>query len=89
MASYVLVRAKVRNFEAWKKAYDAHLSVRKEFGLDEDRLLRNADNPNDVVLIFKASSHDRAKAFLSDPGVIEAIQKSGTVGLPDVVFLNS
>ncbi len=89
MASYVLIRAKVQNFESWKKAYDAHLPVRKEFGLDEDRLLRGSDDPNDVVLLFKASSLDRAKAFLSDPAVREVIQKSGVLGMPDVVFLNS
>jgi hypothetical protein len=89
MASYLLVRAKVQNFESWKKAYDAHLSVRQEYGLAEERLLRGADDPNDLVLLFKASSLDRAKAFMSNPAVGEAMQKSGVVGKPDVTFLNS
>ena len=89
MASYVLVRARVRNFEAWKQAYDAHLSVRQEYGLGEEHLLRGADDPYDLVLLFKASSLDRAKAFMSNPAVGEAMQKSGVVGKPDVTFLNS
>ena len=89
MASYLLVRAKVQNFESWKKAYDAHLSVRQEYGLAEERLLRGADDPNDLVLLFQASSLDRAKAFMSNPAVGEAMQKSGVVGKPDVTFLNS
>jgi len=89
MASYVLVRSRVRNFEAWKKAYDAHLSVRQEYGLGEEHLLRGAEDPNDVVLLFKASSLDRAKAFMANPSVREAIEKSGVVGKPDVAFLNS
>ena len=89
MASYVLVRAKVRNFEAWKKAYDAHLSVRQEYGLAEEHVLQGADDPNEVVLLFKASSLDRAKAFMSDPAVREVIEKSGLVGKPDLSFLNS
>jgi hypothetical protein len=89
MAGYALVRAKVQNFDSWKKAYDAHLPVRKEFGMEEDRLLRGADDPNEVTLLFKVSSLDRAKAFLSDPAVREVIQKSGMVGIPDVAFLNS
>jgi hypothetical protein len=89
MASYVLVRAKVRNFEAWKKAYDAHLSVRQEYGLGEEHVLRGADDQNDVVILFKASSLDRAKAFMANPSVVEVIQKSGVVGKPDVAFLNS
>ncbi len=89
MASYVLVRARVRNFEAWKEAYDAHLPVRQEYGLGEEHLLRGADDPNDVVLLFKASSLDRARAFMANPNVGEAIEKSGVVGKPDIHFLNS
>jgi hypothetical protein len=89
MSSYLLVRAKVQNFDSWKKAYDAHLSVRQEYGLSEERLLRGADDPNDVVLLFKASSLDRAKAFMNNPAIGEVIQKSGVVGKPDVTFLNS
>jgi hypothetical protein len=89
MASYVLVRSRVQNFETWKKAYDAHLSVRQEYGLSEEQLLRGAEDPNDVVLLFKASSLDRAKAFLTNPSVGEVIAKSGVVGKPDVAFLTS
>jgi hypothetical protein len=89
MASYLLVRAKVQNFESWKKAYDAHLSVRQEYGLAQEQLFRGADDPNDVVLLFKAASLDRAKAFMNNPAIGEVIQKSGVIGRPDVTFLNS
>jgi hypothetical protein len=89
MASYALVRSKVANFESWKKAYDAHLLVRQQFGLEEVQLLRGADDPNDIVLLFKVSSLDRAKAFMADPAVVEVMQKSGLVGMPDVTFLSS
>jgi hypothetical protein len=43
----------------------------------EEHLLRGADDPNDVVLLFKASSLDRARAFMANPSVGEAIEKSG------------
>jgi hypothetical protein len=52
-------------------------------------MLRGADDPNDLVLLFKAASLDRAKSFMSNPAVGEAMQKSGVVGKPDVTFLNS
>lgn len=89
MASYLLVRTKVQNFASWKKAYDAHLSVRQEYGLSEEHLFQGAEDPNDVVLLFKASSFERAKAFMNNPAVGEVIQKSGVVGKLDVAFLNS
>jgi hypothetical protein len=89
MASYVLVRAKVRNFEVWKKAYDAHRPVRQEYGLGEEQVLRGADDPNDVFILFKASSLDGARTFMANPSVGEVIEKSGVVGKPDFHFLNS
>jgi hypothetical protein len=89
MPSYLLVRAKVRHFDTWKKAYDAHLPVRREFGLSEEHLLREAHDPNEVVLLFKVSSLDRARAFMANPSVLEVIAKSGVVGTPDAHFLNS
>jgi hypothetical protein len=89
MPGYMLVRSRVRNFEAWKKAYDAHLSVRQEYGLAEEHLLRGAEDPDDLVLIFKVSSLDRAKAFIANPSVAETMEKSGVMGKPDIAFLNS
>jgi hypothetical protein len=42
MASYMLIRHKVRNFSEWKRGYDAHLPKRIEAGLTEKYLLRGA-----------------------------------------------
>jgi hypothetical protein len=89
MASFVLFRGRVRNFEAWKKAYDAHLAVRQEFGLSDEHVLRGADDQDEVFILRKVSNLDRAKAFVASPGVGEAIEKSGVVGKPDVYFLKS
>jgi hypothetical protein len=61
----------------------------KNTDLSEEHVLQGAEDPNDVVLLFKASSLERAKAFMNNPAVGEAIQKSGVVGKPDVAFLNS
>ena len=48
---------------AWKTGYDAHLPKRTQAGLTEVYLLRSADNPNEVVLMFEAHDLSRAKAF--------------------------
>jgi hypothetical protein len=39
MASYMLIRHKVRDFSEWKRGYDAHLPKRIEAGLTEKHLL--------------------------------------------------
>ena len=49
---HVLVRHKVSDFAKWKPVYDGHLSARQEAGLKEEHLVRNADEPNEVLLLF-------------------------------------
>ena len=67
MASYMVVRHKVRNFPEWKAGYDAHLPKRVEAGLTEKHLLRGADDPNEVIL------------RLSRGGIVFAPGRAGTV----------
>ena len=87
MASFVMLRSKVKDFKTWKTAYDAHASVRKEFGLSEEHVFKGADNSNEIVVLLKAPDLKRAKAFAADPKIQEAISKSGVIGKPDVQFL--
>lgn len=61
MASYLIVRHKVRDFSEWKPGYDAHLPTREEVGITEKYLLRGADDPNEVIIFFEAADLSRAK----------------------------
>jgi hypothetical protein len=88
MASFVLVRHKVRDFSEWKPGYDAHLPKRIEAGLTEKQLFRGANDPNEVVVIFEARDHGRAKAFVESADLRETMQRLGVVDKPDVYFLN-
>ena len=60
---HMLVRHKVSDFAKWKPVYDAHLSARQKAGLKEEHLFRNADDPNEVLLLFSVEDVDKAKAF--------------------------
>ncbi len=88
MASYMLVRHKVRDFSEWKPGYDAHLPKRAEAGLTEKYLLRGADDLNEVVLLFEARDLNRAKAFAESADLRETMQKVGVLDKPDIYFLN-
>jgi hypothetical protein len=88
MASYMLVRHKVRDFSEWKGGYDAHRPKRVEAGLTEKSLLRGADDPNEVVILFEATDLKRAKAFAESADLKETMQKVGVVDKPDIYFLN-
>ena len=88
MASYMVVRHKVRSFTEWKAGYDAHLPKRVDAGLTEKHLLRGADDPNEVILLFEARDLNRARAFAESADLRETMQKVGVIDKPDMYFLN-
>jgi hypothetical protein len=84
---HVMVRHTVADFGKWKPVYDAHASARAKAGLKEIHMLRNIDNPDEVVLLFLADDLGKAKAFAASPDLREAMQKAGVTNKPDVCFL--
>jgi hypothetical protein len=87
--AFMLVRSKVRDFNTWKPAYDAHLPVRIDAGLTEKYLLRGADDANEVVILFEVQDLNQAKAFAASADLCERMQESGVVDKPDIYFLNT
>ena len=85
---HLLVRYKVFDFVKWKLAYDGHLSARQKAGLKEIYLFRNADDPNDVTLLFSVEDVHKAKAFVLSDDLHHAMEKGGAMGGPEVSFLN-
>jgi hypothetical protein len=84
---YLLARHKVADFSKWKPAYDSHLSARQKAGLKEEHLMRNTENPNEVIVLFEAEDLKRAKEFAASSDLREAMQKAGVVDKPDIYFL--
>ena len=88
MASYMLVRHRVRDFSVWKPGYDAHLPKRAEAGLTEVHLLRGAHDAGEIVILFRVADLSRAKAFAESADLRETMEKVGVVDRPDIYFLN-
>ena len=80
----VAVRHRVADYDTWKLGYDDHDVVRKELGCTGDMLMRDASDPNAIlVLTFWPTAAD-AQAFATDPRLPEAMQKAGVVNEPRV-----
>lgn len=88
MANYMLIRHKVRDFSAWKPAFDTHREKRVEAGLTDKQLLRGASDPNEIVLLLEVEDLNRARAFAESADLRETMQKAGVAGKPDIYFLN-
>lgn len=88
MASYMLVRHKVRDFSEWKRGYDNHLTKRIDSGLTEKYLLHETDDTNVVTILFEALDINRARAFAESADLKETMKKLGVIDKPDIHFLN-
>jgi hypothetical protein len=84
---FLLVRHKVAEFDRWKSAYDAHLPSREQAGLKEERLLRNIDEPGEVLILFEVEDLQKAREFVDSADLKTAMEKAGVVDKPDIYHL--
>jgi len=89
MANYMLVRHKVKNFDAWKVGYDADRARRAEAGVAEKYVLQGDDgNSNEVVVLFEAKDLKKAKSFAESTDLRKTMERAGVTGKPDIYYLH-
>ena len=81
----VLVSHHVANYDAWKKAFDDHASMRKEASFLGHSLGRGADDPNQVIVYLPATDVD--KAFVDSPDLAEKMKEAGVTGPPTITLM--
>jgi hypothetical protein len=84
----VVIHHKVKDFAAWKPAYDKHAAARKAAGLSKDHVLRSVDDPNAVTVVLDFSDVGKAKAFAASADLKAAMTSAGVVGKPDIHILS-
>ena len=77
---YVLARHKVADLDRWKKVYDEDADTRREAGLHEVFVLRNAADPQEVFVLA---------TFSDTPELARKMAEAGVTDQPDIVYLNS
>ncbi len=84
---YLLIIHKVKDYDRWKSVFDEHGSFRKANGSRGGWLMRNADDPNQTVVVFEWESLDKARKFARSEDLKKAMQRAGVLDKPDVYFL--
>ena len=82
----MVVTHKVKDFSKWKPSYDQHDSMRLASGIHSYVIGRGLQDSNMVMVAVKVDDMTKAKAFAKDPGLKQAMQKSGVVGAPTIKF---
>jgi heme-degrading monooxygenase HmoA len=83
MAS-MIIHHRVRDYAAWRPGYDAHESSRSAAGITDGRVYRNAEDPNDVVIVANVSDLAKARAWTASDDLKLAMQKAGVLGAPTI-----
>ncbi len=84
----VIVQHEVKNFEEWKKVFDADKPNLKKEGVKLNGLYTSVNNKNEVTMIFKAPSPELFDKIMSDPVRQKEIEKGGVIGKLTVSILN-
>jgi len=87
MAAILLTRFKVADYDKWRQTFEEHTDLRKRNGCTGTHIFRNANDPTEVVINLQWDSEENAQKFLASAEARAAMQESGMVGAPDMVFL--
>ena len=77
MATIMHVGFPVKDFDQWKKAYDASIDHRKASGELSYAVYRHTDNPNLVTVAAECRDVEEALAFLNSPEMKAKMEEAG------------
>ncbi len=73
----------VADYEAWKKVYDEENPVKLGHALFA-RVNRSVDDPNTITVVAGFESLEKARGFLDNPELKEAMERAGVSGEPRI-----
>ena len=85
--SYMLVRHKIQDYAKWKPVFDEHGATRKTSGSKGGHLFRNADNPNELIILFEWDDLKKARQLVQSEDLRKAMERAGVSDKPDIFFL--
>jgi heme-degrading monooxygenase HmoA len=77
----------MKDYAKWKPIYEEHGATRKANGSNGAHLFRNAENPNEAIILFEWDDLANAKKFAQSEDLIKTMQKAGVSDKPDIYFL--
>ena len=80
------IHIKVKDYSTWRPSYDGNEKGRLSAGITNGRVFRNAQDPNDVVILQDVADVAKARSWLGSDAMKAAMQKSGIIGSPNVRF---
>jgi hypothetical protein len=83
----LIIRHKVKDFAAWKKAFDTHATAQKAAGLTNPRVFCSSDDRSETVVLFDMKDIAAAKKFGSSADLKATMAAAGVIDQPTALFL--
>ena len=83
----IIVQHTVRDYDAWKPAFDEHEATRAKYGCTGHTIYRDPDNRNDLTILTSWRSREDAQRFMDDPSLKAAMEKGGVTSEPRITLL--
>jgi hypothetical protein len=77
----------VKDFSAWKEAYQSHGQVRKQYGIQDCLVLKSLSDENLVTVIGVTNSATSFMEFTSNPELKTTMEKAGVTSKPKMTIL--
>jgi quinol monooxygenase YgiN len=77
---YLLERHRVRDYDRWRAIFDGDSEGREEAGCLGARVFRNAEDPEEVVVLFEWESLERARRRIESAKLRREFDEAGVSG---------
>ena len=84
----LLIRHKVTDIARWRPVFEELESALHAHGCLGSQLFRNADNPNETLILLAWDDLERARLYAQSDDLREAMRRSGVADEPDLWFLD-
>lgn len=75
----LLVRNKVKDYERWRRVFDAELEGPRSAGLNLVKVWQSVDDPNEVFFVFRIDDRAKAEEFMHAPESAAAGVEAGVI----------
>ena len=74
---YIAVRGRVEDYGQWKRGFEENAARRRAGGLKSEHVLRDPEDPHELVIVFEADDVEQARQYLQSAPSREARQRQG------------
>jgi hypothetical protein len=80
----LVVRHPVTDYGSWRAVYDEVGPLRTQHGCTADRVIRDADDPLQVLVMHEFPTVEDARGFADDPALKVSMDRAGVAGPPRI-----